>query len=527
MALSQASRHRLYDRTVTLRPWRVVRSRSWTRRCGTASRRPTWRTRRQREVPARTAAAARRQGRPHRGGQRARLRGRGRGRAADHGAGRARRARCSGSRSSATWTGERSVDWIASNGGGAINLLTKGSREHCEKQLRLDAGAALQGHRRDRSLRQASASGRERLSWRTGRAACATASTTCSRTYRTWPRSASKACTCPTRSATSRRERRERYVDLMTRTWPEPAFEFHGHNDYGVAGELLAAIEPGRRACTPASTEWASGRATPSRRGVARSRPDGDARHVSEKPAGRDQRDGGDVLGQADRENSPVSGETSSRRPPGSTPTATPRRDLYATSWRRGASGSGGATRWESSRARRQSTRTCKALGIKLGTRNRDLLLKRVVELGDRKHTVTAEDLPLIIADVLKTPEEEIVRIEEYEILSRSSGEPSANLTLRFRGKSATASASGHGGYDAFMKALAKAARRFDLKLPALVDYKVRIPPGGKTGALVETVVTWRKSTRGALFTTRAVDPDQTAAAVLATEKMLNLLVSQ
>ena len=77
------------------------------------------------------------------------------------------------------------------------------------------------------------------------------------------------------------------------------------------------------------------------------------------------------------------------------------------------------------------------------------------------------------------------------------------------------------------MKALAKAARRFDFKLPALVDYKVRIPPGGKTGALVETVVTWRKTARSAPFTTRAVDPDQTAAAVLATEKMLNLLVSQ
>ena len=33
--------------------------------------------------------------------------------------------------------GKRSVDWIVENGGGALNVLTKGSRLHCEQQLRL------------------------------------------------------------------------------------------------------------------------------------------------------------------------------------------------------------------------------------------------------------------------------------------------------------------------------------------------------------------------------------------------------
>ena len=33
--------------------------------------------------------------------------------------------------------GQRSVDWIVDNGGAALSLLTKGSRRHCEKQLRL------------------------------------------------------------------------------------------------------------------------------------------------------------------------------------------------------------------------------------------------------------------------------------------------------------------------------------------------------------------------------------------------------
>ena len=77
------------------------------------------------------------------------------------------------------------------------------------------------------------------------------------------------------------------------------------------------------------------------------------------------------------------------------------------------------------------------------------------------------------------------------------------------------------------MKALAKAVRSFDLKLPTLVDYKVRIPPGGKTGALVETLISWQTSARAQPFSTLGVDSDQLAAAVIATEKMLNLLAAR
>jgi D-citramalate synthase len=97
-------------------------------------------------------------------------------------------------------------------------------------------------------------------------------------------------------------------------------------------------------------------------------------------------------------------------------------------------------------------------------------------------------------------------------------------VSLSFQGKTSRGKATGDGGYDAFMRALAKAVRTFDLKLPQLADYQVRIPPGGKTGALVETLITWQRSARSTPFTTLGVDSDQLAAAVIATEKMLNLL---
>jgi D-citramalate synthase len=165
-----------------------------------------------------------------------------------------------------------------------------------------------------------------------------------------------------------------------------------------------------------------------------------------------------------------------------------------------------------------------KALGIELQPENRALVLKRIVELGDKKHTVTPEDLPLIIADVLKKPQEEIFKIERFEVVSTNADLPVAKISLHFGGKVVETESDGDGGYDAFMKALAKACRKFGLKLPQLADYSVRIPPGGKTGALVEAVITWRTDSRKQPFSTMAVDTDQIAAAVKATEKMLNLI---
>jgi D-citramalate synthase len=168
-----------------------------------------------------------------------------------------------------------------------------------------------------------------------------------------------------------------------------------------------------------------------------------------------------------------------------------------------------------------------RALGIKLMPENRDLVLQRIIELGDKKHAVTPSDLPFIIADVLKTPEEHRVRIESYEVATSSEALPAASVRIRYKRKTIEERATGDGGYDAFMKAVAKAARKFSLSLPRLVDYRVRIPPGGKTGALVETVITWRSGPRSNPFSTQGVDSDQLAAAVIATEKMLNMVVEQ
>jgi D-citramalate synthase len=169
-----------------------------------------------------------------------------------------------------------------------------------------------------------------------------------------------------------------------------------------------------------------------------------------------------------------------------------------------------------------------KALGIELPDSDRELVLQRIVELGDKKHTVVPEDLPYIIAGVLKSPAQQLVRVERYEVTVGSDPVPRAEVSVAYRRRKASAVATGDGGYDAFMNALKKAVKKFGIEVPRLEDFRVRIPPGGRTGALVETLITWRAGdAEDGTFTTLGVDSDQLAAAVIATEKMLNATASR
>ncbi len=62
---------------------------------------------------------------------------------------------------------------------------------------------------------------------------------------------------------------------------------------------------------------------------------------------------------------------------------------------------------------------------------------------------------------------------------------------------------------------------RLHRDIPTLTNYSVNIPPGGRTDALVHTIITW--SHNGHTFKTRGLDADQTEAAIQATVKMLNI----
>jgi D-citramalate synthase len=165
-------------------------------------------------------------------------------------------------------------------------------------------------------------------------------------------------------------------------------------------------------------------------------------------------------------------------------------------------------------------------LGVNLDPEAMKKVSQRVIELSDRKENVTAEDLPYIISDVLQSESiDQKIRIRNYALSVAEGLKSVATLSIEIDGKTYQETSSGDGQYDAFMNALQKIYKSVNRILPRLTDYLVTIPPGGKTDALVETVITWTLSERE--FRTRGLDSDQTVAAIKATLKMLNIVENQ
>ena len=164
-------------------------------------------------------------------------------------------------------------------------------------------------------------------------------------------------------------------------------------------------------------------------------------------------------------------------------------------------------------------------LGIDLDDEAMRKVTERIIELGDKKQAVTSEDLPYIIADVLKQDVYETqVHILNYNLSLSQGLRPVATLKIRINDEEYEQTSSGDGQYDAFMRALRKiykeqlrrefpsAGRTLRSRfLPAAgptLSSRPTLP--GNTGA--------RRSRRGGL------DADQTEAAIKATLKMLNKL---
>jgi len=162
-------------------------------------------------------------------------------------------------------------------------------------------------------------------------------------------------------------------------------------------------------------------------------------------------------------------------------------------------------------------------IGIELNPDEMKLVTERVIELGDRKEIITKEDLPYIISDVLRSKRvEERIKIRNFQLSVARGLSSVATVAVEIDCQIHEETASGDGQYDAFMKALWKIYDRLDKKHPVLTDYVVTIPPGGKTDALVECMITWNYE--GNLIKTRALDPDQTVAAIKCTTRMLNVI---
>jgi D-citramalate synthase len=162
------------------------------------------------------------------------------------------------------------------------------------------------------------------------------------------------------------------------------------------------------------------------------------------------------------------------------------------------------------------------ALGIELDDESMRKVTDRIIELGDRKEMVTTEDLPYIVSDVLNhdASDEQKIKILNYSLSLAQGLKPVASLKIEINGETYEESAAGDGQYDAFVRALRKIYADLRRPFPMLTNYSVSIPPGGRTDAFVQTIISWNFA--GVDFKTRGLDADQTEAAIKATIKMLN-----
>ena len=165
-----------------------------------------------------------------------------------------------------------------------------------------------------------------------------------------------------------------------------------------------------------------------------------------------------------------------------------------------------------------------KILGMELEQQKQALLLKKVKELGESKKNVTIDDLPFLVQDIFGEKAELDFYVDDFLISTTLKKKPRAKLSFFYKGEKYEGDAEGDGGYDAFMNTLKKAIKKvkgFPFTIPILADYEVRIPPGGKTDALVEAVIRWETEDKKS-FTTTGIDTDQLRAAIKATERMIN-----
>jgi D-citramalate synthase len=426
--------------------------------------------------------------------------------------------------------GSASVNWIAGVGGKVMNLLVKGSERHCRIQLGLEPEA----HRK--AVAQTfRAAARKRLKvnayledWSNG--VQSSFSYVFEMVELLRDLGVARIYLADTLGVFSPQDV-ARYVDLMVSTWPALHFEFHGHNDYGLAvANALASVRAGAQGvhtsvnglgersgnATLAEVVAAIHDHTKLRTSVEESRLCSLSRLV-ETFSGKEVAD-----------NTPIVGRDVYTQTAGIHADGDAKGELYAS--RLLPTRFGEKRRYALGKLAGKASleHNLKALGIDLRAEEKKLVLQRIVELADRKKRISVQDLPYIIADVLKSPAEHRVRVDSYRVVVGTDEDPHAEVVLSCRGKTSSASAQGGGGYDAFMNALRKAAKALELEVPRLADFRVRIPPGGRTAALVETLITWEAvDEEYGNFSTLGVDSDQLAAAVIATEKMLNAIATR
>lgn len=318
-------------------------------------------------------------------------------------------------------------------------------------------------------------------------------------------------------------------ISSITKEFPNLWFEFHGHNDYDLAvANCISAVESGARGLHVAVNGLGERAGNSPLEAVVTALHDKTKFRTSieEKEITNASRLVEIFSGKRISDNRPIVGEDVFTQTAGVHADGDKKGNLYANPILPERFGRSRVYALGKLAGRASITENLKQLGMVLSPEIEKKVLDRVIELGDQNKTVTKEDLPYIIADITGENLGASFRFENCIVTSGIGVKPKAEIQVNYLGKVYTATGEGDGGYDAFMNALGKILKELDIQIPTLHDYEVRIPPGGNTNALVETVITWKKPNEIQPIRTIGIDSDQQVAAIKATERLLHIILA-
>ncbi|TEW54984.1 2-isopropylmalate synthase [Psychromonas sp. RZ22] len=416
-----------------------------------------------------------------------------------------------------------SVDWIKDTGGQVLNLLAKGSLKHCSEQLKktLDEHIADVKQTIEYAQQQGLKVNIYLEDWSNG--------------YKDSPQYVydmlSKLSDAniahfmlpDTLGVMSPDEVFESLNDMVTR-FPNLKFDFHPHNDYGLAtANAMYAVKAGVSSihCTMNCLGERAGNASLSQVAVVLKDKLGKQVNIDESEIHNLSKLVENFSGKRIADNTPIVGADVFTQTSGIHADGDKKGGLYISAltperFARSRSYALGKMSGKASLAK-----NLEEMDISLDADQQKKLLQRVVRLGDQKATITTDDLPFIIAELLERNEYNHVELLNCSINSGLDLESTVSIRVRVNDQIYKTSGSGNGGFDAFIGAMTKILDKDEFIFPELVDYQLRIPPGGQTSALTECSVTWVDGDEQ--FTTRGVNANQVLAGIGATIRMINL----
>ena len=404
--------------------------------------------------------------------------------------------------------GAVSLNWIRDAGARVVNLLCKGSLRHLEKQLRKTPDEHLDDIRNIINL--ASEYGMQvniyLEDWSNGMISSPDYVFHMIDALRD---TRAKRIMLPDTLGILNPDQTYRFCRLMTERYPAIEFDFHAHNDYDLAvANVFAAVRASIRGIHTTVNglgERAGNAPLSSVIGVLKDQL-GAVTGINEFEITHVSRIVETFSGIRIPVNKPVIGANVFTQTSGVHADGDQKDNLYCSNLKPERFGRKRTYALGKQSGKATVRKNLEEFGLELSPESLTRVTERIIQLGDKKESITTEDLPFIISDVLGNDHSaDKIFIKNYSLSITYGLKPSASVQMEIDGNLYQETASGDGQYDAFMKAVRKIYDSFGQELPILTDYEVSIPPGGRTDALVETTITW--SHKGKEFRTRHLLP--------------------